>query len=499
MVGMAIDPWIIVGLLAFSLAVTLITNWLVAGLCRPALPDRLCLGDAVTVAVTLIWVALLYVLGVLAVRYSERLPNPVIGYLAFGVLAFLLSLIRAFLYRRILEQNKRRPAPHPRPWPDQLVHSMTYLLFAIILFLILSWFLRRSANPILFIPLCLGALLPDLDSRKSLPGRLLPFASRRLEARWGHRQEWHTLAANAFVALVTLPLVRLIGWEAWYLISLGFLSHLVLDTLTPRGTILFWPLTRRRLFLASGFDRSPGSASEQRLAAALGVVAIALLLVVDIGPPQPQQVPAPSYEQTLKRYQSTRGNNLIFAYLEGVWQATGRRMSGQFEILNAVGQSFVVLDRFTGQVFTAGRDANDNLYINQITLQTGPPASVKPVELHLEEQRLAEALPILYQMQLEPGLQYIYVSGEVVVPSLQDVVGPTLQPDYAQTSLRRIQAADGLGHYRLSYLTASDLIELANVQVEAADLVIVAVYTHPPTGPTVTPLPSPPPTPESVP
>jgi hypothetical protein len=237
-----------------------------------------------------------------------------------------------------------------------------------------------------------------------------------------------------------------------------------------------------------------GSAFEQKLAAAFGVVAIALLLIVDIGPPAPRLVPAPSYEQTLQRYQSVRGNNLVFAHIEGTWQATGRRMSGQFEILNAVGQSFIMLDRFTGQVFTAGRQAEDNLYVNQISLQTGPSASVKPVEVHLDGQRLAEALPILYQMQGEPGLELIYVSGDVIVPISQDAIGPSLQADYAQTSLRRVQEIDA-GHYRLDYLTASELIELANVQVDMADLVFVAVYTHPETGPTLTPLPSPPATP----
>jgi membrane-bound metal-dependent hydrolase YbcI (DUF457 family) len=381
---------------------------------------------------------------------------------------------------------------------DQLVHSLTYALFAIIVFLILCWFLQRPADPILFIPLCVGALLPDLDSHNSLSGRLLPWISRRLEAQWGHRQEWHSLAANGFVAVVSLPLVRLIGWEAWYSISLGFLAHLALDTLTPQGTLLFWPLSRRRLFVASKLDWSPGGAPEQWLAAALGTASIVLLLFVDLGPARPQLAPAPSYEQTLQRYQSGRGNNLIFANLAGVWQATGRRMSGQFEVLNATGQSFIVLDRYTGQVFTAGRQAGDNLYVNQITLQTGPPASVKPVEVHLENERLADALAILYQMQREPGLQHIYVSGDVIVPALQDTISPTLQADYAQTSLRRIQA-DGAGHYRLDYLTASDLIDLASVQVETADLVIDAVYTLPPTGPTVTPLPSPPPTPEPVP
>jgi 3-oxoacyl-[acyl-carrier-protein] synthase III len=70
--------------------------------------------------------------------------------------------------------------------------------------------------------------------------------------------------------------------------------------------------------------------------------------------------------------------------------------------------------------------------------------------------------------------------------------GSPLEADYSQTGLRRI-VPRGEGHYRLEYLTAADLIALAGVRVERADLVIVATYTNPPAGPTATPLPEPPP------
>jgi hypothetical protein len=182
----------------------------------------------------------------------------------------------------------------------------------------------------------------------------------------------------------------------------------------------------------------------------------------------------------------------VFADVEGTWQATGRRVSDRFEVLNATGQTLVMLDRYTGRVFTAGRSATDHLYLNRITLLAGEPARIKPVEIQLQAQPLADALPTLYAMQSEPGLQHIYISGDLIMPS------STLPVDYAQMQIRRIEA-DGVGRYALHYLTASALIELANLQVESADLVIIATYAGPTTGPTATPLPSPPPTPEETP
>jgi inner membrane protein len=497
MLGIHIDPWISAGLLAFSVAVTLVTNWLAAGLRSPTWSRRIQANDALTAIASLTWILLVYAAGVIATRYIERIDQTVLGSLAYGTGAFVLSWIRALLYRRILDQP-RRVQTDSEARSGLWIHHAVYLLFATVLFLTLSWLLQRSADPVLLIPLFIGALLPDLDSQASVLGRLLPFVSRRVEKQFGHMEEWHTLAANAMVALISTPLILLIDVEAWYLILLGFLSHLLLDLLTPQGIMLLWPIRHRRYKVLDGPVEHPGCPFERWLAASLAIIAVILFLVVDVGRPAPPAAPAPSYEQTLQRYYSMRGNNQVFAYVEGTWQSTGKRMSGWLEILNAAGESFILLDRFDGTVFTGGRGAEDNLYLNRISLRTGPSIRVKPTEVHLEDQPLASGLAVIYEMQREPGLEHIYVSGDVFLPLLQNAMGPALPVDRAQTRLRRIQAHDG-GHYTLHYLTAGDLIDLANVQVELADLIIVATYTSPASGPTVTPLPPPPPTPEAAP
>jgi inner membrane protein len=498
MLGMTIDPRILAGLLAFSTAVTLLTNWLAAGLRRPAWPRRIHLADGAAVIASLVWIVFVYVAGVIATRYIERIEHAILGYLVFGLGAVLLSWIRAILFQRMLTQQRKRVQGNEGITLGFWNHLAIYLLFPTVVFLSLSWLLQRRADPFLLVPLGIGAILPDLESRTSALGRLFPCIFRPLKARVGYLQAWHTLAANALVAALTIPLIWLFDVQVWYLISLGFLSHLMLDLLTPQGIMLFWPLTRTRYNVFGGRLERPGSPSERWLAVGLAVTAVLLLLTMDIGPPAPPSTPAPSYDQTLERYYSMRGNNQMFAYVEGTWQATGRRMSGWLEILNVAGESFTMLDRYDGKVFTGGRGAHDNLYLNRITLRAGPSIRVKPSEIHLKDQHLAAGLAVLYEMQREPGLEHIYVSGDVVVPVLPGTANPALLVDYAQTSLRRIQLREP-GHYTLHYLTASDLIALGNVLVETADLVIVATYVSPSDGPTPTPLPPPPNTPEPTP
>jgi inner membrane protein len=371
---------------------------------------------------------------------------------------------------------------------DLGIHNLTYLLAAIVVYLVLAFLLRRPVDPLLLIPVCIGALLPDLDSQTSLPGRLLPSISRPLETRLGHLGPWHTPLAAAVVAVLAAPLIPLIGIEAWYLLPIGFLAHLFADLFRPHGVMVFWPVSQTRHCLFGGPVKAQGGPAERWLAAALAITAIVLLPMVDARKPLP--APSPSFEQTLARYYGLRGRNLVFASVQGTWQATGRRIGARFEILNAAGESFVMLDRFSGTVFTAGRDAADNLYINQINLQPGPAAEIKAVELHLEDEPLLAALPTVYQMQREPGLQHIFVSGDLVVPDSQDIAEPRLSIDYAQTSLRKIQSP-APGHYTLRYLTAAELIGLASLRVESADLVIVATSAGADDGATPTPLPSP--------
>lgn len=486
---MTFHPWIWTGLLTLSIVLTLFTNWLVSGRQRPSIPRRFASSEVVAVAASVLWIILLLLAGIVASRYIERVEHTALGWVCFGLLAGVLSWIRAVLYRRLQKQAGHRPAAQGSQGLTTLGQMANYLLFALVVYLFGAWVLRRTVDPVAFIPLILGALIPDLDSPSSPIGRLLPAISRWLRARFGQRQGWHSLAANGLVAVVTLPLLLVPGTQVWVPLFLGFLCHILLDLFTPQGAMLFWPLNHTLYSLVGKSVPTRDPSRSRKLLAALGILAILLLFAVELGPPPPAPAPSLSYEQTLQRYYSLRGTSLVYAYVEGSWQVSGRRTSGTFEILNAVGDSFIMLDRYTGTVFSAGQGADDNLYVSRIRLQTGSPARIKPVELHLQGQHLADGLPVLYEMQKEPGLQHIYVSGDIVLASTEDGDVLALQQDYSQTSLRQVQAYEP-GHFGLRYLTASDLIALAGLSVETADLVVVATYATPASGPTVTPLPT---------
>ncbi len=106
-----------------------------------------------------------------------------------------------------------------------------------------------AAAPLLHLPIIdpvylglavAGSLLPDVDHPKSWVGRRTRPISTTLASALGHRGVTHS--AIAVVALSTLL------WQAGYrrggisALSIGYLSHLAADMLTPQGLRLAWPL-----------------------------------------------------------------------------------------------------------------------------------------------------------------------------------------------------------------------------------------------------------------
>jgi len=88
---------ILLGLSASAGAITWVTGVLAARIGRPPVPPE---RPPQAVAAALGWVLVLFAGGVIAVRYIERVQHAALGYAAFALIAFSLSLAHAVLLRR---------------------------------------------------------------------------------------------------------------------------------------------------------------------------------------------------------------------------------------------------------------------------------------------------------------------------------------------------------------------------------------------------------------
>ena len=111
----------------------------------------------------------------------------------------------------------------------------------------------------------LGALLPDIDHPQSWAGRKLRVVSVPLSLLVGHRGVTHS--ALAVIGCLAVLATMGMGWMAAPVV-IGYLSHLLADSLTPSGVPLLWP-SRRRFTLNLC---ETGSLVEMLLVAAVAVV-----------------------------------------------------------------------------------------------------------------------------------------------------------------------------------------------------------------------------------
>lgn len=90
-----------------------------------------------------------------------------------------------------------------------------------------------------------AALLPDLDDPRSRLGRKVAPVSFAAKVVFGHRGALHSLLGvlGAFLlAKLAVP------WAA-VPVLLGYLSHLVVDSLNPAGIPWLWPVVRKHFGL----------------------------------------------------------------------------------------------------------------------------------------------------------------------------------------------------------------------------------------------------------
>lgn len=129
-----------------------------------------------------------------------------------------------------------------------MISTALHLVAAALLCLLLG-----DAPPPIFVASLALALLPDLDTPKSLVGSLLRPLSIRVERALGHRTATHGVLALALVvggAYLLTP-------AYWLPLAGGYASHLILDLLIGvQGIQLFWP-AREWLTLTSWRDDGP--------------------------------------------------------------------------------------------------------------------------------------------------------------------------------------------------------------------------------------------------
>lgn len=125
---------------------------------------------------------------------------------------------------------------------------LTHILFTLLLTLIyFNYFNPALLNKIIFILLALFfSLFPDIDMPNSWISKKIRFLSRIIKLFFGHRGLFHSLLFVLAIAFIMFLIFQNINIFIIVFI-IGYISHLLLDSITKQGIMPLYPLTRFRL------------------------------------------------------------------------------------------------------------------------------------------------------------------------------------------------------------------------------------------------------------
>lgn len=170
---------------------------------------------------------------------------------------------------------------------------------------ILSPMLGGVLSPEVFVLAVFGALLTDIDAAESKIKRLevgYGKGKRRIAIQpfylpaviiatfFRHRGFWHSLLANILVAFISFQVVLYLNAHYTFLAlksahalaaPLGYLSHILADSLTKHGVPLLWPWKKNFYLLPQGIRAKTGHYLDQLLfvIAIIGVILLVLRFI----------------------------------------------------------------------------------------------------------------------------------------------------------------------------------------------------------------------------
>lgn len=183
---------------------------------------------------------------------------------------------------------------------------------------------------------CLSAgagLLPDLDKRHGVVGRLFPWLSEPLEYRFGHRTLTHSLLACTVLALLLWPLLP---HGLWLAVVAGYTSHPVADMMTPAGVGWFWPARWRCVLPGNERYRMHAMGwGELAFAAILAATTVPLLDMAKAKPGTGSVIAAAigDIATARTRYDAEKGDHRWSLRLEGRDNLTLADVNGDYPII----------------------------------------------------------------------------------------------------------------------------------------------------------------------
>jgi inner membrane protein len=329
-----------------------------------------------------------------------------------------------------------------------------------------------TADPVLLGTAAIASQFPDLDTSKSWIGRLPPFTliSRWIEKRYSHRTLTHSFIFSLGLAAVTFP-VTLWNQSLWIALNLGYFLGWYADNFTKQGVCAFFPHPGR--LVTPGNPRlrlSTGSSAEYFLLMVLVCVAIAIINLNTSGGI------LKAFNQTLglssgavEIVAAEQNQYLLMAQIKGRNTLTQQAVQGQFEVVQPLTQTDLLVKDSQGRLYRAGETQESQIQITQVQVQRR--GNVKPSvrEIRLEDEAIIEALSRI------PKSDRVYLSGLLTVEDAEDLVPPNY-PD--RFNAIRVQPGSGIASVHLEAASPAEVIRVLGDYSASGSLIVRSIHVQ---------------------
>jgi inner membrane protein len=342
------------------------------------------------------------------------------------------------------------------------MRAITHVAFSVTL----TSLALSTADPIALGIGAFASQLPDIDTSKSVIGRVFFPISHFLEKRYPHRTLTHSFLFTGIFTLVTYPIALYTNPLYWQALVWGFFTGWFGDVFTKTGVAAFYPSTIRLVIPGNPRMRlSTGSQIEWFILGLLVTLAIILINLNSSGGlirGFNQWLGFPS--GAIESVQEDASRYLLIAEVKGRNAITQQPVEGNFEVVQPLTSTDLLVKDGNGIIYRLGRSQECQIIVNQMRIHRLGRIDTQILNLILSDEDL-----LLIMSQL-PNQGRTYINGIITLEDAEDLLLPTYPDRFNTITLQ--PRGDGVSFAHLNNASPNEVITFLGDYYATGNLIV---------------------------
>lgn len=272
-----------------------------------------------------------------------------------------------------------------------------------------------------------GSIIPDMDTTKSIPGKIFWPIAKWIEERYPHRSITHCLWVSLALAILGAPLIYFFNWHYAIALPIGHLSAVFADAFTKDGCRAFYPA--RPICVAGLNPRyriQSGSAAEFPVLVGAIALLCGLLYFNSGGGVMSAFSRAlfPNSGTAAELFIEQGQKQQVIVEVEGIHNRTAAAIKDTFLVLDATTSSLVAMDA-RGLLYRIGNSGADQIRPTSIKSKLGGQQQIRT--------RTQDVVEADADQWLNSLLNNVFLSGQLIIEEGSEISVPNPEYQVMQT------------------------------------------------------------------